>query len=315
MYRSIMVPLDGSVFSEHALPLALSVARHAGAALQLAHIHTAASPLYDATGLPSLDGQRDLPVQKHEHAYLAGIAQRLATTWNLTVTTTLLEEQESIATALHHHALASDVDLVVIATHARSGVARLWLGSVADALVRQALMPVLLVRPHIEVLDLLDLRREELVKQILIPLDGSPLAEDILEPAVALGMALQTECTLLQAIDPVMADDAADTLAIACAYLERVAEQVRAKGLVVRTSVVNGPAAAAILAYGHQHPIHLIAMATHARKGIPRLLLGSVAENVVRCARVPVLLHRRCGAAPEHHTAISARHCAQRDEA
>jgi nucleotide-binding universal stress UspA family protein len=166
---------------------------------------------------------------------------------------------------------------------------------------------------YVEALDLLDLTRAQVVKHILIPLDGSALAEDILEPAIALGTLLHAECTLLQAIAPVLAGYAADALAIsldepslahwqtaARAYLERVAEQVCAQGLPVRTSVVVGPAAEAILAYGRQHGVHLIAMATHGRTGLARLLLGSVAEDVVRHARAPVLLHRSYDAAPQH---------------
>jgi nucleotide-binding universal stress UspA family protein len=184
-------------------------------------------------------------------------------------------------------------------------VARIWLGSVADALVRQALMPVLLVRPHTEALDLLDPTREQVVKQILIPLEGSALAENILEPAVALGIVMEAECTLLQAINPVVADDPVDLLVIgqdeqllthwqaeARAYLERVAERVSTQGLLVRTCVVIGPAEAAILDYGRQHIVDLIAMATHGRGGITRMLVGSVAEQVVRCACAPVLLYR-----------------------
>src|SRR5262249_52991469 len=156
--------------------------------------------------------------------------------------------------------------------------------------------PILLVRPHAEALDLLDLTREQLVRQILIPLDGSALAEDILEPAVALATIMHTECTLLQAITPLVAEDALDALVIgkddqqlarwraeACAYLERVAERLRAQGVPARTSVVVGPAREAILDYSRQHLIDLIAMATHGRGGIARILVGSVAEQIVRC--------------------------------
>jgi nucleotide-binding universal stress UspA family protein len=239
----------------------------------------------------------DAAAREPEHEYLVGVAQRLAADWELTVTATLLDEEASVAATLHQHAVASGCDLIVMTTHGRGGMARMWLGSIAGKLVRQAPMPVLLVRPHTEALDLLDLTREQVVKQILIPLDGSTLAEAILEPAVALGAVMHAECTLLQAINPVVADDAVDRLVRgqdeqllvhwqteARAYLQRMAEGVHDQGLAVRTIVVVGAAAEAILAYSREHLVDLIAMATHGQGGITRLLAGSVAEQVVRGA-------------------------------
>jgi nucleotide-binding universal stress UspA family protein len=303
MYRSILVPLDGSVFSEHALPLALNIARRANAALQLVHVHTAAIPLYDANGLPGLDNHMDADAQEHEHAYLTDLAQRLAATWNVTVTTTLLDGEESVDELLRQHAAASGADLIVMTTHGRSGVLRMCLGSVADKLVRWASMPVLLVRPQMEAPERFDLNREQDVTQIMISLDGSAMAEHSLAPAMALGSVMQAEYTVLQAITPVVANDATDELvkeqdghALAQwqddtrAYLEQVAERLRAQGAVVQTSVVIGPAAESILAYARQHPVDLIALTTHGRTGLPRMLVGSVAMQVLCHATVPILL-------------------------
>jgi nucleotide-binding universal stress UspA family protein len=313
MYRSIMVPLDESVFSEHALPLALSIARRSGAAVHLVQVHIIPGPLYDVTGLPSLDGRMDAEARERERSYLSGLARHLAATWNLTVTTALLDEAKPIADILHQHALASGVELIVMTTHGRGGVSRALLGSVADALVRQASMPVLLVRPHTEALDLLDLTREQGIKQMLIPLDGSALAEDILEPALDMGRLMHAECSLLRVVTPIAADDAIDALLIdpdeqllahrqaeARAYLDQVAERIRDAGLSVQTHVLVGPATETILAYSRQHQVDLIAMATHGRSGLARMFVGSVAEHVVRHAAVPVLLHRPSGMALPH---------------
>lgn len=305
MYRSIMVPLDGSAFSEYALPLAISIARRTGATVQLALVHRAPSPLYDATGLPSLDDRMDAETWEHERSYLTNLAQRLAMAWDLKVTTTLLDEAEPVAEVLHHHALASGVDLIVMTTHGRGAVLRALLGSVADALVREASIPVLLVRPHPEARGFLDLEREQTIKRILIPLDGSALGEDILEPALSLGKAVRAECTLLQVVTPIGTDDALDTLVIrhdqqmlarrqteAQAYLEHVAKWVRAHGLAVRTRVLVGPVTETILTYSRRHSVDLIAMSTHGDKGLTRLLVGSVAEQAVRQTTTPLLLHR-----------------------
>jgi nucleotide-binding universal stress UspA family protein len=218
-------------------------------------------------------------------------------------------------------------EAIRMSTHGRGPVSRLLRGSVADALVRQAFMPVLLVRPHTEALDILDLTREQVVKQILIPLDGSALAEDILEPAVELGKMMHAECILLQVVTPVF-EDAVGALVIrqdeqmlarrqseARAYLEHVARWVRAQDLAVRTSVLAGPVTETILAYSRRHSVDLIAMSTHGHRGLTRMLVGSVAEQVVRRAAAPVLLHQPGGAVSQHDAVSSRGHFVAVDEA
>jgi len=148
MFRSILVPLDTSALSEQALPVALSVARRADAALQLAYVVQGHSGSYDAT-----DAQA--------RTYLEAWAERLRDAGCRATTVALLDgrdtDQDSvevlphdqlIARALHDHAAATGVDLVVMTTHSRGEVARLWLGSVAERLVRELSMPILLVRPR-----------------------------------------------------------------------------------------------------------------------------------------------------------------------
>jgi nucleotide-binding universal stress UspA family protein len=146
---------------------------------------------------------------------------------------------------------------------------------------------------------------------VLIPLDGSALAEDILEPALELGRLLESDFTLLRVIESVILPDArlggnavsgldpALLLALhseAQAYLERMAELLRARSVRVQTRVVNNRwAAGAILEEAGAHAIHLIALATRGRGGLARLLLGSVADKVVRGASVPVMLWRSPG--------------------
>jgi nucleotide-binding universal stress UspA family protein len=149
---------------------------------------------------------------------------------------------------------------------------------------------------------------------VLIPLDGSARAEGILDPALELGRLLGADFTLLRVIEPVILPDARlggnavsglnpDLLQAlqseAQAYLERIAEQLRARSARVQTRVVsNRWAAGAILEEAGAHAMYLIALATHGRGGVARLLLGSVADKVVRGASVPVLLWRSLGDAP-----------------
>jgi nucleotide-binding universal stress UspA family protein len=311
MYRSIMVPLDGSAFGEYALPLALSIARRAGATVNLVHVCTPLGPnvFGGALDAPVLGQSRLAQMREPASAYLDQLATCLSERWEVVITATVLEGPA--VDTLRAHALAS-ADLVVLTTHGRGPLSRFWLGSVADRLVRELPMPILLARPHEEPLDLLEEVHEQAFQHMLIPLDGSTLAEGVLEPAVALGKLMQAEYTLLQTIEvPILGYAPAAQVAglddqileqwrvEAQAYLDQVAEHMRAQGLHVQVSVMIGQAAPAILDYARNHAVDMIAMATHGRSGAVRMLLGSVADKVVRGAGAPVLLYRPCAEPPQ----------------
>jgi nucleotide-binding universal stress UspA family protein len=183
-------------------------------------------------------------------------------------------------------------------------------GSVADRLVRKSGVPILFVRRQAESPDLSE---EPLVRHVLIPLDGSALAESILEPVLALGNAVQTEYTLLRIVMPAelsygpaggkitgfqeslkhLRELDEQESKRAYDYLEPLAERLRARSFVVRTRVARHERpAAAILDDATVHAADLIALATHGRGGLKRLVLGSVVDKVLRGADVAVLLYR-----------------------
>jgi nucleotide-binding universal stress UspA family protein len=189
-------------------------------------------------------------------------------------------------------------------THGRGGLERAWLGSVADALVRCCSVPILLLRPGESTPDIAQVPQ---FKRILIPLDGSALAEQILAPALELGGLAHAEYTLLRAVEPFVLVGYApvaqasrldlkltqEGLAEAQRYLDRVAERLRAAGRPPRTrALLAEQSAAAILDEARRQDADLIAMATHGRSGLARLLLGSVADKVLRGATLPVLMVR-----------------------
>jgi nucleotide-binding universal stress UspA family protein len=120
------------------------------------------------------------------------------------------------------------------------------------------------------------------VRRVLVPLDGSALAKEALGPAVALGALMQAEYTLLQVVG------SGQDQAAARSSLERVAERLRERSLQVqaRVAIYEHPAAA-ILDEAQAHRIDLIALATHGHGGLKRLVLGSVADKVVRGATRP----------------------------
>jgi nucleotide-binding universal stress UspA family protein len=292
MYTSILVPLDGSSFSEHALPLALSVARSSGAMLQLAHVH-----VDDAHR--TNDGTLDAQQRARERAYLASVADRLATGWHGPTETTLLDGP--VAEAIAAYAESHHIDLVVMTTHGRGALSRAWLGSVTDRLVRQLPMPMLLVRPHET--DPADITNPPSIKHVLIPLDGSDMSERIIPHALALGRLTCSRYTLVQTLELLMTGYGLATYAPAeyeidalmqeaQQYLDRVAAGLRAEGLQVQTEVFFGPPAMTILDYAREHAVDLIALETHGRSGAARLFLGSVADKIVRGAGEPILLRR-----------------------
>jgi nucleotide-binding universal stress UspA family protein len=302
MYRSLMVPVDGSPFAEHALSFAASIARRAGATLQVVQAHVPVASLYSGSELVA-DLTLDATIRENEAAYLDGVARRLTETVRIRVSRAVVDGPA--AEALHEQALAAAADLVVMATHGRGGLSRFWLGSVADQLIRRLPMPTLLVRPQAEAPDL---ARDHVLQHILVPLDGSDLAEQALGPAVDLGTLMQADYLLVRVVDPLQSAglDAAG-LPIsglvpegrqrlqeeAAAYLERTAHRLRERSLRVRTRViVSCQAAEAILDQAATSSTDLIALGTHGRGGLSRLLLGSVADKVIRGAVTPVLVYR-----------------------
>lgn len=316
MFRKILVPLDGSTFGEHALPLALSVARKCEAALRLAHIRLPISSIYAETPL-FLEDRLEADFNEREHLrmqrYLDGLASRVRKVAPNVAATTVVDVGEP-ATMLEAEVKRFDADLVVMTTHARGALGRLWLGSVADELLRHLAIPLLLARPGS---GQVDLASDPLPRHILLPLDGTSLAEQMLGPAVDLGKRAGAGFTLLRIIKPVVATTPPplegtftlgsitaelaerirtiqeDLRKEALAYLERVATPMRAQGLKVltRVAVEEQPAVAVLREAEMQGPV-LVALATHGRRGLARLVLGSVADKAVRGSQGPVLVCR-----------------------
>jgi len=155
MYRSLLVPLDGSTLSEHALPSAGAVARRSDARLSLAYVHLpyTADPIF-VEGMRVVDEDLHSLRREHERAYLERLSARLVVEASIATTASILEplgagtHAESIADTISRHATAIGADLIVVTTHGQSGLARLLLGSVADKVIRGTEIPVLLYRPR-----------------------------------------------------------------------------------------------------------------------------------------------------------------------
>lgn len=311
MYRTILVPLDGSPFGETALPLALSLARRAGAVLHVVHVMPPVGTIYSEAPL-YIDSSLEKELFEHQRqrnqSYLDRLARKLGALAPVLIKTALLAGD--IPLLLRNHAAEIGADVVVMTTHARGPLGRFWLGSVADDLIRKLPMPLLLVRPGEAVTAF---EPEPTLRHLMIPLDGEPLAEQIIERAVELGKLMDAEYTLLRVIKPVLPTPYTvegvsmgqmaqalmeETNKIqkqiareAEEYLQKVAAGLRERGLKVHTRVeVEEKPALAIL---HQAPeTDLVALCTHGRQGLSRLFLGSVADKVIRGGHLPVLVFR-----------------------
>jgi nucleotide-binding universal stress UspA family protein len=287
MFRLILVPLDGTAFAEHALPASIALANGAQCGLLLAHV---------AGSLD--DGARD-PNAREEAAreYLRDVAHRVSTRTPAPVD--CLVAHGDAPPALRAVAAARRADLVVMATHARGAVSRLFVGSVTQRIVREVGLPVLVVRRSDAQLEM-EREVDETVlvdpvrlpspplRHLLVPLDGSTLGEAVLDPAVAVARAREASLTLLTVRTPRQVKEAR---AAPREYLERVAERLRASGLTVHVHEgEHARVAQAIVRAAIDVQADGIAMATHAREGVAELLHRAVTADVVDAVLMPVLL-------------------------
>lgn len=295
MTLRLLVPLDGSEAGELALPWAARLARRREAVVVLAE----AVPLLPVvSGGPM--GELDLSdmyestlIEEREAAatYLGGVRERLVAD-GLEVETVV--RVGGAGSTILDLADELGIEAVVMATHGRGGLSRMVLGSVAEQVIQQATVPVLLVRAQEGVV-----RRPPALTRLLVPLDGSGLAER------ALGVAGQiadrdAKIVLVRAAElPRSGPGRArswttvvdrEGLHAATEYLHRVASVLTATGLRVQQDARCGDPAEQILTAAVEHDADLIVMVTHGRTGPARWWLGSVADAVVRRADRPVLL-------------------------
>lgn len=298
-YRNILIPLDGSHFAESALPYAIRLAKVSNSRLHLIMVHEPVPALVGMGETPPLV-ELDEQSRQEEKKYLATLSGEL-----LHGGMSMVEFQElegAPGPMLCEEAERIGVDLVVMATHGRGAMGRLWLGSVADYMVRHLGVPVLLVHP-----DRLEPPAEPRLHSILVSLDLSSESEAILEPVVQLAQLTEGHVTLVHIVEPIIG-----TVGIGMPFiapvpievfeeqrtaaqqkLDRIADALRSRGVSVCARMIGAASAATgLLEALEKKPYDLIAMTTHGRGGVRRLLLGSVADKVIRGAAKPVLVIR-----------------------
>ena len=292
MFKDIMIPVDGSHFSELALPLAMRIAERSQARLHIVRVHTPTVPTAEAVVTANYD---ELVRDWERDALRVALAR--ATDRGIEATAELLDGP--VVQSLQLYIDAAGIDLVVMTTHGRSGIKRAVLGSVAEQCVRRTTVPILLLRPRAESDEMPHYVGE--IARILVPLDGSTESEAVLPHAVRLAQLVDAELLLVRlAVAPF---DVAVTIGTEALrdYLSRVQGEaddylaaVRARlpqNMNIRCkSMTADRAAEGILRAAAEQNADLIAMATHGRSGWTRIAVGSVAETVLHKATMPVLL-------------------------
>ena len=293
MIKRVLVPLDTSAFAEQALPHALVLARKSHANVHLVCV---------ASTLPAAEVQF-----AEAETYLRKLSSQLEQAIPGVVTYEVLSNEPGpleklppvlidVAYLISRRAQEMAVDLIVMASHGRGGVRRAWLGSVADALVRTASRPILLIRPKDETFSIAA-AADPGINHIVIPLDGSESAEQAIPFAVSLGSVFGARYTLLHVLAPIAwgrypagpSAPNADQRAVN-EYLERTGAAMREQGMDVATDVVEDySAGTAIVEFAMTHGVDVITISTTGAGAVCRTLLGSVADEVVR-GGVPVLV-------------------------
>lgn len=292
MYRTILVPVDGSKLAERALAIAMPLAEQHGARLILFRAHELVMPLTMGGGAPVRDTALDETWRAEARSYVEKLAKRTA---KLTTAPVEAEFREGrVVPTLSAYATESGAGLVVMSTHGRGGFQRFWLGSVADALVRHATVPVLLVRgtrPPAK-----RLANAPPFVRAVVPLDGSDNAERALTAAKALFGRVHARVTLVHVVHP-MSEVAGVNLKrdhsaeVVHDYLEPLATRTASETLEVRYEVkVDGNVARALAESAEAHDADLIVIAGQGLSGVQRFLVGSVADKLIRTAAVPVMV-------------------------
>lgn len=302
MVATIVVPLDGSKLSERALPYARGLARREGTDVvfvSAVEIPVEFTPV-PAAGL-AIGGEIDEWVAARK-TYLESVAATFPNV-RASYVVTIGAPADVVIEAL----AKQSNPLLVMASHGRSGLSRLFAGSVASRILGEVHNPVLLIRANLP-----DVPAGATVpfKKALVPLDGSEFGERVLTDALNAIDDAELALHLLRIVDiPVMTMAAAGDPAAgmnyglvseyldatrdeAEAYLTTLAERLSADGRSVTTEIRDGDVAHEIVDSAQKHNADVIAMSTHGRGGLGRLIFGSVAEKVLHNAKHPLLLIR-----------------------
>lgn len=305
MFKVIMVPTEGSDSERAAISVAVRLANRFEADLRLVRVETTPLVIETIAQTPLMITEQTLLDERVARLRkLEALGTECRALGEIRVMTAL--EDGPVAPTLRDYALKFNVDLIVMSSHSRGGVKRIALGSATDYLIRRTNIPVLVVRPPVSIMEATP---EQTFSRIVVPLDGSELAEQILPEVAALASRLNSTVSLLQVLTPATYSQKEimqpglpwwdDDIATAEAYLTRAANRLSEQGLTVSKDVViSGDIATAILDYSARTRADLIALATSGGGGMSRFVFGTVADEVTRKSTSSLLIFhpKRSGA-------------------
>jgi nucleotide-binding universal stress UspA family protein len=290
MFKKVLLPLDGSALAERVLPLAGKIVRTGGGKLILFRVVPYITVL---AADPMLYEEMNRMGEDEALAYLRQVKEE----GDPALAIEVVCEVGSAAESILQYAQDQDVDLIIMSSHGRSGISRWVYGSVAERVLSQAPCPILIANAG-------QVPWGEGAARILVPLDGSQLAEKALEPAQELAQDLGLEIHLLSVMtaghslrevstsrDPLSGMEG-EELKKAQDYLAGQSSKI--KDVPVQTSVKLAAASVAetIIEYAAEHDIDIIVMSSHGRTGLSRWIYGSVAEKVLRSACCATMIVR-----------------------
>ena len=299
MYKKMLVLLDGSTMAEVVFTYAQELSGRLGLDLDLLHVCSA-------------EEAQQLPMRQ---AYIEHMAETLqARSQEIQDKAGSAPEKKPVkavgkvvvgypAEEIVKYADENRVDIIMLATHGRSGIRRWGLGSVADKIIHEANVPVWLVPAALHEGIIYDNIPQ---RAILVPLDGSKLAEEVIPHVFALTRqrAVATKIMIINVVKPaaprlsegdksLLGDDMASLKTAGEIYLKKMAKKLMDEGLTVEYEQLVGDPAEEIVRYAAAYQPRLIVMSTHGRSGFSRFVFGSVAENVLRrLQKTPVFLIR-----------------------
>jgi nucleotide-binding universal stress UspA family protein len=295
MYTRMLIPLDGSKVAEQVLPYARFLAKALKIPVELLEVVDleALRLLANPERGRYIDTLLSEKIETNK-SYLEAIAQSFQGTQ-----VTCFVEKGTPEDMIIERAASDKDTLIVMATHGRSGIQRWVLGSVTDKVLHGSTNHLFLIRAN----DQAEAGGEAPLKKVIVPLDGSPLAETVLPYVVDLAKKMRLEVVFMRSYAlPTSTADEYETYsdelisqieAEAQDYLAEKVREAKAKGLENVSSVVNvGYGAEEIITLARKTPDNFITMCTHGRSGVKRFVLGSVTDRVVRHSGDPVLIIR-----------------------
>ncbi|MDQ7040658.1 MAG: universal stress protein [Rhodothermus sp.] len=290
MWRNMLVPTDFSGAARQALQLAVRLAPQEGM-VHLFHVitPTESDPYSPVRLRPEGRVRERTPEEVTEellHQLIEDVAAEhgaVARAWRRT---------SDVVGAILDYADTVEAELIILGTHGRRGLQRFLLGSVAEAVVRRAPVPVLTVREQARI--------PETIRHILVPTDFSDDARLALQEAGRWAAHFRARVTLLHVLAPALVPVAVTEMASVYEVMPGLQERIQAEmtrwiatevpdTVQTKLRVEEGPVDLTILEQARREQADLIVMATHGRSGVARWLLGSVTERVLRQAPCPVL--------------------------